>query len=354
MNCLLRNLVARFRINPLCVAMPGPRLAQRIRQIIAAAPSARISLARAAFIVAACVAICAAFAAITLGHTQGPSGSATANAQPAFDTISIRPNRTGQPGTINLAQAGGHLTARHFSLARLMIEAYNIPTLSQAINTIVGMPGWGTSETLDVDAEVAGNPTIQQKRLMLQALLADRFKLVLHHETRELPVYAVVVVSPGKLGPQIHSHPDDAGCAAAPGASSGAASSSPAALARAQLEKLPCGRVVGGLLVQNDHNQVWSGGRKITMDALAEGIGRMQYIDRPLINATGLTGFFDFTVEWDSRNDDLSAGAASKESELFGYSLLEALRDQLGLKLDSRKGPVDILVIDHVEQPTPN
>ena len=238
-----------------------------------------------------------------------------------------------------------------------MILAYDLHNLSQASDVIVGMPSWAGSETFDIQAEAPGNPTVEQKRLMLQSLLADHFKMVVHHETRESPIYALILANGEKLGPQLRPHAADTDCNASPNASRPANDDSSAAIALQDLQRFPCGRVAGGFLSPGDHIQVWSGGRNVSMDTIANGIGGMEYIDHPVVNRTGLAGNFDFTVEWDSRTatEDFSAGPArGAQSEPVGDSLLEAMRDQLGLKLDLEKGPVDFIVIDHVERPAPN
>jgi uncharacterized protein (TIGR03435 family) len=272
-----------------------------------------------------------------------------------FDAASIKLHNSGPNSGANLARSGGHvqLTA---GLPTLMILAYSLHSLSQAMDTIVGMPNWGTAETFDIEAEAPGNPAVEQKRLMLQSLLADRFKMVVHHETRQLPIYALVLVKEGNLGPQLRAHPANIACNASPSASvSSTSGGSPATIALQDLEQFPCGRVVGGFLLPGDHVQAWSGGRNVSMDVLAGGIGGMEYIDHPVVNRTGLGGDFDFTVEWDSRTatEDFPAplerGPVS--SEPVGNSLLEAMRDQLGFKLDLQKGPVDVIVIDHVDKP---
>ena len=283
--------------------------------------------------------------------TQSPLNQSGRNL-PKFDAISIKLHNGGPNLGLNLGRAGGHvqLTA---GLTALMILTYNLHNLSQAQDTIVGMPNWAIGKAWDIEAEASGNPTIEQRRLMLQSLLADRFKMVAHHETRQLPVYALVVIKPGKLGPQLHAAADTACNATA----SSANDNSPAAIALQDLQQFPCGRIAGGFLTLGDHIEVWGGGRKVSMDTFAEGIGGMEYMDHPVVNRTGLTGDFNFTVEWDSRTDteDFSANSArGDESEPVGNTLLEAMRDQLGLKLDLQKGPVDVIVIDHIEEPTPN
>jgi bla regulator protein blaR1 len=310
--------------------------------------------------------LAALFVAIVLTVPQLPAQSSAAPStvapeRPAFDVASVKVSQLGPASSINLGKSGGHLAIIGFSLQQLMAIAYNLPSLSQAVNAIIGLPQWGATERFDIDAEAPGNPSVAQKRVMLQSLLADRFKLAIHHETRQLPVYALVMVRPGKLGPQLHPHTEGTPCEALPAGQSGAPSkaspnassaASPAEVAAVALQQFPCGRIVGNLLAPNDHNQVWSGGRKVTTDNIAASLGTMEYIDRPVVNRTDLSGDFDFTVEWDNRNeDDLIAGP---QSDQLGPSLFEALRDQLGLKVDSQKGPVDVLVIDHVEQPTGN
>jgi uncharacterized protein (TIGR03435 family) len=283
--------------------------------------------------------------------------------QPAFDAASVKANksRDARGAHNNLGQPGGHVAMTDVSLRQLMAQAYNLPSLSQATNTIFGMPSWVDSEHFDIDAEAEGNPTIGQKRLMLQSLLANRFKLMVHHETRQLPVYALVLARPGKPGPQLHPHLDDTACQqfsagrggrqplpAGPGVAPPRSAIDAAILA---MQQFPCGRVVGGLLQQNDPNQVWSGGRKVTMETIAESVGADENIDRPVVDRTGLSGSFDFTVEW---NHQLQTLSANPQPEVSGLSLFEALRDQLGFKLEQQKGPVDVIVIDHVEQPSEN
>jgi uncharacterized protein (TIGR03435 family) len=221
------------------------------------------------------------------------------------------------------------------------------------------MPYWGDSERFDIEAESPGNPTLDQKELMLQSLLAERFKLVVHHETRQLPVYALVMAKPGRLGPQLQRHADDLLCQQVSSArtaehltgSVGAPPSSPADAASAVLEQFPCGHTLGGVLQQDGPNPEWAGGRKVTMEAIAGSLGEDEYIDRPVLDRTGLSGSFDFTIEWNTKQQDLSV---NPQPDTPGLSLFEAVREQLGLKVKSEKGPVDVLVIDHVERPSEN
>jgi bla regulator protein blaR1 len=292
---------------------------------------------------------------------QTPQWQIDAGGKMEFDAASIKPNRSGDGGHNNLALPGGHIVWTSFSLRQLMAQAYKFASLSDATNMILGLPGWAASERFDIQAEAPGNPTIDQKRLMLQSLLANRFKLAVHHETRQLPVYALRMAKPGKLGSQIHPHADDAQCDEAPAGRTetqphqesprAASSQSPAEGAAVALQQFPCGRVVGGLLVQNDHDQIWSGGRRVNMDTIAASLGGMESMDRPILNRTGLSGVFDFTIEWSHQLQSLSANPTTETS---GLSLFQALREQLGLKLEPQTGPVDVLVLDHVEEPSDN
>ncbi len=192
---------------------------------------------------------------------------------------------------------------------------------------------------------------------MLQSLLADRFHLVAHREKRLLPVYAAVLAKPGRLGPQLHRHENDAECKAdsAGGTETATAPSSslqPAEAAATLLRQYPCGRIEGGLLVASDHDRIWTGGRRVDMSMITTSIGEMEATDRPIVDRTGLSGLFDFTVEWSHQLQTLSVSPEPDASGML--SLPDALRDQLGLKLETTTGAVEVLVIDHVEEPSPN
>jgi len=141
---------------------------------------------------------------------------AVAESRPAFDVASIKPNKSvdGGGGRSNLDQRGGHVAITKFSLRMLMAQAYDLPSLSDAFDRIFGTPNWADSEYFDIKAQAEGNPGTSQKLLMLQSLLSERFKLAIHHENRQRPVYALVMIKPGNLGSQLHPHTDDTACQA--------------------------------------------------------------------------------------------------------------------------------------------
>jgi uncharacterized protein (TIGR03435 family) len=116
------------------------------------------------------------------------------------------------------------------------------------------------------------------------------------------------------------------------------------------LQEYPCGRVVGGLLPK-EFNRFWSGGRRVTLATIAASLGDMDLFDRPILDRTNVRGTLDFTVVWNAPTQNLLSNVPNDTSKL---SLIEALQEQLGLKLVPQTAPVDVLVIDHVERPTPD
>ncbi len=204
---------------------------------------------------------------------------------------------------------------------------------------LVGGPTWLTSDRFDIVATVAGNPPPEQIPLMLRALLADRFKLVIHTERRELPIYALVLARrDGKLGARISPATFD--CLAARGRATGAPPTPPA----------PSGRVPCGLRFRPG-NVVGEG---ISLAQLADRLA--PFVNRVVIDQTGLAGNFDLDLEWtpDQWKPQLAEVPQQPQSIPNGPSLFTALQEQLGLKLEPTRGPVDVLVIDSVSQPTPD
>lgn len=274
--------------------------------------------------------------------------------RPDFEAASIK--RTTLDGPIrgvDLAQPG-RVTARN-TLLRLIIAAAYQPgfTPRRSQMSIVGLPDWDETEHFDLDAVAPSNPNVNVKRLMLQSLLADRFKLALHPETRQGPVFDLVVARAGRLGPQLTPHSPTAPCvdpSLPPLAPAGATFPPPPP------PPPPC----GGIRVQSAY---WGStmttrmsGNGVTMQAIAERLTWFQDADRTVIEKTALTGLFDFSVEWTPNvqlpppaGADLSGLPASDKPTEF-----TALQEQLGLRLQPATGPVDVLVIDRVERPSPD
>jgi uncharacterized protein (TIGR03435 family) len=241
---------------------------------------------------------------------------------------------------------GGLLQATNFPLIRYIIFAYKL-TPEQVHSVRSQLPKWASTARYDIEARASGNPTKDEFRIMMQALLADRFKLRVHLETRSLPIFALVLEKRGKLGPQLKAHPLGAACSTAP-------PPGPNSIAKVE-GGFPevCGEELGFAL-PNSPGQVWMGARDLAMETIAasmnDGDDPFTGIDRPVVDQTGLTGTFDFHIEFVPQSNPNS----KLEPDPSGPTFVEALKDQLGLKLRAQTGPVLLMLIDHVEQPSPN
>jgi uncharacterized protein (TIGR03435 family) len=234
-------------------------------------------------------------------------------AQPTeFEVASVKPNRLDDRiVTINVGP-GGRFTARGYTLALLMQRAYGVMDWN-----VSGGPPWIRSDRFDISAKaiVTGNLTEQQLRPMLQRLLAERFKLKLHEDTREMPGHALVVA---KGGPKLQ--------AASP---------------------------------QEDHadtfrlNNTGLSGQGIAMTEFARYVaGKLGLV---AVDKTGLEGFYDVKVSW-KEEPDLYRGALPGVDPRDAYRsiVFAAIEEQLGLKMTAQKIAVRMLVIDSVERATEN
>lgn len=264
--------------------------------------------------------------------------------RPAFEVASVKasvgnPQRNSNmplgPGDA-FAATGGSFSATGFPALTYILFAYKINgNQAQAIQA--QMPGWAVTDPYDIEAKAAGNPGKDEFRMMMRALLAERFHLVVHEETREIPVAAMVMAKEGKFGPQLRAHPDNEPCP----------------LDAAFDGITPDGRfplVCGGLLPLRPSapGRFHFGGRNITIEFIARSLSAGTASGRPLVDKTGLSGKFDFSIEFarevPGQVNDTEAGP----------TLEEALRDQLGFKLVSQKSPQPVLIVDKLERPTGN
>ena len=220
-------------------------------------------------------------------------------------------------------------------------------TQDQRDKILSHLPKWIGSQPFVIEARANGNPTKDQLRLMMQSLLADRFKLQVHFETRETPVLAVELVKPGVTGPRLRPHAEGLACDAkwiAP-----ADSTSPAVAPGGFLPM--CGSVA---LRDGPNQTILFGARNVPIGHIALYLPSVYNLGRPVVDQTGLTGKFDFSLNW-ARDPIGSTAAQPDESDNSeGPSFFDALKDQLGLKLKSTTAPIQTLVIDHAEQPSPN
>jgi len=243
--------------------------------------------------ISACLAVAALLAA------QPPAG---------FDVASIRPadpnsNRFGMGFSAN----GRTLTVDGLNLAQMVAMAYHVRAEEMSLAPSLENAGWIRSDRYDISAKAEGADPIskQQQDQIFQQLLADRFGVQLHHEQKEMTVYSLEIA---KNGPKL-----------SPGGASGPYLSRPAP-----------GKLVG---------------QKASMGSLAFSLTGA--LGRPVIDDTGLTGGFDFTLTW---TPDTPGGQADASA----VSLFSALQDQLGLKVESKKAPRDTIVVDRARKPSAN
>jgi uncharacterized protein (TIGR03435 family) len=270
---------------------------------------------------------------------------APATDAPSFEVASVKPNASGD-GFMRIGGPPGRFAATNVPLRQLIQMAYEIQPFQ-----LEGGSGWISSDRFDIVAKtdtsltppVPGVPGPLQ--LMMRTLLADRFKLVVHHETKEQAIYALVLArADGKLGPQLKkSETDCAAMAAAARGRSGPPPAPPAPGVRPQ-----CGMMMrpGGM----------SAGGFPLSQLVASLSANLQ---RVVVDRTGLTGTFDLDLTWTPDQMPQRAPGAGDGPIQFngvpidpnGPSLFTAIQEQLGLKLESTKGQVDMLVIDRAEKP---
>jgi uncharacterized protein (TIGR03435 family) len=211
------------------------------------------------------------------------------------------------------------------------------------------LPDWALSSGFDIEARTENRDvTKDQLRLMVRSLLADRFGLKTHYQMRDVSVYNVVLAKPGSLGPGLRPHPADEPC--------------PSVLPRP--DQVPAGTpappltVSGGFptrcgsFVNMPPSQPYfrhEGGRNLTIAQIVSTFPGMGNLGRPAIDKTGLTGTYDWVMEF---IDERPGRHPPADAE--GMSFEEALRKQVGLKLVPDKSEVRFLIIDHIEKPTAN
>ena len=284
-----------------------------------------------------------------------------AGSKMAFDVASVKENKSGVSAsnmpTSNVpldaqnlyGPTGGLFSATNFPLLEYMRFAYKLtPEQDRALMSQVP---WANTNRWDIEGRASDNPTKDQMRLMLQAVLADRFKLKLRFETRQLPVFAVVLNKPGKFGPQLRAHVDEPPCSAAPAGSSYPQRGIQSTVAGGFPES--CGQLLP--LRPSAAGDLRIGARDVPMAILAMLFSSpLTGVDRPVVDSTELKGNVDLIMEFTPQRNGVPPPDAASQPADTGTTFLEAVKDQLGLKLEPTTGSVDTLVIDHIEQPTPN
>jgi uncharacterized protein (TIGR03435 family) len=242
-----------------------------------------------------------------LGLLVAVAGLAAAQGVASFEVASIKLHPEPIAFSSDSQVHGSRVTATAITLIDLITNAYGV-----RYDQISGGPSWVKSERYDVAAKAEGEGTItkDQLRQMLQTLLADRFQLKVHREARETPVYELVV---GKNGPKLKEVAADA---------------------------------TGGYVSRGSNTgQMRMEASKGTMEQLARQLSVTA--GRPVIDKTGLTGYYKYTPDWLSANQP-------PDPDPDVPSIFTAVQEQLGLKLESTKAPVEMLIVDHSEKPSEN
>jgi uncharacterized protein (TIGR03435 family) len=221
--------------------------------------------------------------------TRSMALSQPATARPAFEVASVKPSAPGSSGG-GITPGPDGLTARNVTLLFCIRIAYDVQEYQ------VSGPGWLNNDQYDIAAKTGAPVSQDQLRLMLQTLLADRFRLVLHHETRPRTVFTLVV---GKDGTKLHEATGEGG---------------------------------GGTTADIGHLAF----KGASMSALARRLS--QQLHEPVSDMTGLKGLYDFTLDW------------QQDDNVPGTSLFTAVQEQLGLKLEAKKTQIEVLIIDHAEK----
>jgi uncharacterized protein (TIGR03435 family) len=237
---------------------------------------------------------------------------------------------------------GGYLSA-NVHLFNYIGFAYKILDTSQYLPLMAHLPKWAQTDQFDIEARAEGSPTTDQFRLMMQSLLVERFKLAIHTEIQQRPVYALVLDKPGKLGPQLLPHPDNVPCTDKPDKPELGDSGAPPYCG------IAAWRINGRL-----HDRMIN----VPMDQIASFLGGSAGFvggrdPRPIVDQTGLKGKFDLNIEFVKDAGGLSTEIGS-EADASGATFTGALKNQLGLKLVKQTAPVPVYVIDHVEMPSEN
>jgi uncharacterized protein (TIGR03435 family) len=287
------------------------------------------------------------------GFVESPTTGPNA---PRFAVASIKRNTAGAGGTggsFGQTLPGGQVRSTNFSLLMLIRQAYGLTMTDQ----VLGGPSWIDTYGFEVDAKPAASVTVAQARLMLRTLLAERFKLVVRREPREQPIYALVLARrDGTLGPQIKR--STGGCVPfVPGFARSAGGGDAGAVDPTKPGPQPQpgqpGRRCG---VGPDGDTMKAG--SATMTTLISIL--TPTVDRPIIDRTGLVGLFDFDLRYAGAGllVGRGRGAAVSPDAPVGTanlpSLFTALQEQLGLRLDAQRGPVDVLAVQSAELPTEN
>jgi uncharacterized protein (TIGR03435 family) len=253
----------------------------------------------------------------TIPTPPPPIPPMAADANPSFEVATIKPSKPDDQRKAFIVN-GNQFHIINQPLSQMISFAFDVQA-----KQVIGLPEWADSDKFDIDGKPDGEgaPNGKQWKIMIQKLLADRFKLTFHKDKRELSVYVLSVSKTGAKMTKNDSAPNG----------------------------LPALFFQGGLGKLNVRNALMSD---------FTGLMQSVVLDRPVVDQTGLTGRFDFTLNW-TPDDSQFAGMGARippptDSADAPPNLYTAIQEQIGLKLEATKAPADVMVIDHVEKPSAN
>jgi len=226
---------------------------------------------------------------------------------PTFDAASIKPSKVGTDSSSWNSRLG-YLVMKNQSLQRLIAIAYGFPDEQR----VLGGPKWVASDRFDVEGRAVGPAKDPELLLMLQNLLADRFRLAVHRETKNGSGFSLALIKGG-----LKIHPDE-----------------------------------------TEGKQVWNSRRgkivaeRVSMAKMAESLTGL--LGAPVVDVTDAKGRYSFTLEWTPDAPHTAGPDGTSAAAPSGPSLEDVLGSQLGLKLENRRLPIDIIMIDKAEKPTEN
>ena len=268
---------------------------------------------------------------------------------PSFEVATIKPSDPAAQGQFIRNQPGGRFSTTNMPLRDLVRFAFSVQDFQ-----LDGLPPWASSERYDINAKAAGdvppglpgveNPMVQ----MLRSLLVERFKLASHHETKDMPIYALVRVRPDRLGAHLEPSTVDCDKLMAERLAAARAGGPPPAPPEPDVKGRPTCGIRGGFGTLT--------GSGFPIGQLVNTLA--QIVRRTVVDRTGLTGAWAFDVKFaqdiNQLPGPLPAGVQPPVPDPDSPSIFSAVEEQLGLKLESTRGPVEMVIVDRLEHPVPD
>jgi len=274
-----------------------------------------------------------------------PDWVVAAGGKAEFDAASVREDPSGKykgppfstDADDDFSNAGG-LFMSDGPITGYIAFAYKLPQQSSMISHL---PDWAKNKHFEISARPPAGTTKDQMRLMMQALLAERFKLVLHFETQEMPVLVMTLMKPGTLGPKLRLHKDGPPCDKVAPRPPGAA---------VTFDMFPCNMY---LAISEPENVILAGARNTTVQLMAAFFSNVGY-KKPIVDRTGIAETIDFSMEYMPEKRGAPTTGDDAEAAVPGTTFDQAVKGQLGLKMEPGKAPLRIPVVDRVEMPSEN